>query len=67
MRIHIPRLTPCAPNREWISPTSQPIMEIKELEPDYVAYNTWKASLREKWPVGLRRKATERGMERKQQ
>jgi hypothetical protein len=42
-------------------------MEIKELEPDYVAYNTWKASLREKWPVGLRRKATERGMERKQQ
>jgi hypothetical protein len=64
MRIPIPRLSPCSPNREWISPTSQPIMEIKELEPDYVAYNTWKASLREKWPVGLRRPATERGMER---
>jgi hypothetical protein len=64
MRISIPRLTSCSPNREWISPTSQPIMEIKELEPDYVAYNTWKASLRDKWPVGLRRKATERGMER---
>jgi hypothetical protein len=45
--------------------TRRPIISFKELEPDPVHYDRWKASLSEKWPKRMRRAATERTSEKR--
>jgi hypothetical protein len=40
--------------------TRRPIIMFKDLWPDPVHYDRWKASLSEKWPKRMRRAATER-------
>jgi hypothetical protein len=45
--------------------TRRPIIAFKELTPDPVHYDRWKASLSEKWPKRMRRAATERTSEKR--